>query len=85
MNALEKLKAMRAAQNNVVAANDDYPISHTVVDLKPTVKVCRECEFFQPDKINPPQGLGRCQLDINRKNKPLYPLQDACEKSKPLT
>jgi hypothetical protein len=28
-------------------------------DLEVTVKVCNECDFFQPDKINPLQGLGR--------------------------
>lgn len=49
------------------AANDD-------------AKVCKQCRYFTPDKINPPAGLGRCQQDINRKNKPLYPNQDVCDR-----
>ena len=55
-------------------------------DLEVTVNVCIECDFFHPDdKHSPYQGLGRCELGIIRKDRPLHPMQDACDKSKPLT
>jgi hypothetical protein len=42
-------------------------------------KQCQYCQYFTLDYQNPAYGLGSCQLNVNRKNKPLYPTQDACE------
>lgn len=77
---------------SVMANNADHAAFLLAANPKPSAdsvkkalrlekgEVCKQCRYFTPDKINPPAGLGRCQQDINRKNKPLYPNQDVCEK-----
>jgi hypothetical protein len=98
MKALEMLRARKnnsvttvtSEKNAVVTAQ---PLINKAVtsyfddaDLEVTVNVCIECDFFHPDdKYNPYQGLGRCKLGIIRKDRPLHPMQEACDKSKPLT
>lgn len=55
----------------------------TLQHLTQKIAVCNDCSHFTENQRNP-SGLGRCKKEINRKNKPLYPNQDACEQGEPI-
>lgn len=74
--------AFSVTDNNIYPLHTDLSVTTLQHPLQ-KIEVCNDCKFFTENRQNP-QGLGRCKKEVNRKNKPLYPKQDACEQGEPI-